>query len=264
MRKVKKKDEKQEEKRVIVVIILGIIISLIALATSLKVLIDKNRKEENKAEVQDVEKLSNIMDSIYKQLTVITNIGDYIYKDKEVKIQDVNEQIKVYSVLQNLYNDKSFEDIDEETYNRLFLTETSNIAQYKKISKDKIKKLYKKVYNRDVKSIKIDNLEDKCPNYKYDNDTYYINIWCMVESKYTFYLYDTIRDGNKVKAYVAVGKQVTKDGKTYQLVNPRNAEKKYNGINIDSNNYKEFNKYEVYFHKKGKLFYLRKISKEGD
>ena len=263
MRKVKKVDEKQDEKRVILITILGVIISLVALATSLKVLIDKNKKEDNKAEVQSVEKLTNIMDGVYKQLNTISNIADYIYTDKEVKFQNINEQIKIYSILKYLYNQNDYDDIDEETYNRLFLSETSNISQYKKITKKKIVKTYKEIYNKDIDNIKIDNMEDKCPNFKYDNDTYYLNMWCMEDTKNAVYLYDTIREGNKVKTYVAVGKQVLKEGNKYQLINPKYPDKVYKKNYIDSSNYKEFDKYEVYFHKKGNLFYLRKISKEG-
>jgi hypothetical protein len=47
-------------------------------------------------------------------------------------------------------------------------------------------------------------------------------------------------------------------------MNSKFPDKVYKKNNIDSSNYEEFNKYEVYFHKKGDLFYLRRISKEGE
>ncbi len=260
----RKPQEKIIEHRIIIIIIIGILISIISLSTSIKALKEKKVKpavkvsEKNKPIIKkDIRKI------IEEQIEVLNTIPAYVYQE-EVKISELEEKEKAYSILYTLYNKNEGKNIDEETYNRLFLNEELDITNYKYIEKEKIKEYYKYIYNKDIEDINIELDGNTCPYFMLDEDKYYYKTNCLPTEKIIYYIYYYNESQNSITIKIALGfLKLDEDNKYYlhSFINPSIKD----GRNIINDiNYEEYMKYKILLHKKKSSYYIRKIIKENE
>ena len=269
----------------VLLIIIIIVISIFSLYSAYKVNKGKNNNKDDviKEKIEEIEEV-NIPDSTrtYKTLdqgievinylyTSLDNKITSIYRD-EVNISDIEDKYKLYSILYYLYNEKKYDNILEEDYNRLYdgLYMEEKKDYYGSINFDDVSSLYKKIYNKTLDTGYEINIENYCPIYKFDANKYFFGIYdCKNENNRLInYKYKYVIGENSADVYVALGVfERDNNFKMYKYDLYKNTPLKESDtdimVDIDRNNYNEYSKYIVHFVKENGEFYastIRKVS----
>ena len=269
----------------VVLIIIIVVVSILSLYSAYNVIVSKNRENNNKIIKEKLKQDSeevNIPDStrVYKSLdksievinnlyTSLNNRVTTIYKD-EINIDDLEINYKVYSILMYLYNEKSYDDILEEDYNRLYegLYMDEKKEFYGSIDFEDVKSLYKKVYNRELDSGFEINIENYCPIFKFDNNKYYFGTYdCNnINSKLVSYKYKYVIGDNSADVYVSLGVlEHDFNFKVYKYDMYKDDIFKESDtdilLDINRKNYNEYSKYIIHFVKDNGEYYVNSVRK---
>ena len=271
----------------VLLILLVAIISVVSLYSAYNVLKDRNNNKTNeKSNIfnNDDEEIEVIDDTkIYKSLDRSIEVVNHlntslnsrvtdIYKN-EINISDVDKNNRIYSVLLYLYDEKNYDHINEEDYNRLFdgLYMEEKKEYYGSINMDDVSSLYKKVYNEELETGLEINIDNYCPIFKYDNNKYYFGTYdCEnVRSKVVNYKYKYVIGDNSADVYIALGVlEYDINFKTYKYDMYKNTYLKESDtdilLDINRNNYDEYSKYIVHFVKENGDFYVNSVRKVMD
>lgn len=270
----------------VLLIVLIIIVSIISLYSAYNVNKDKTGKDNNdeyngtdivnKGEEVQVPDTTRVYKSLDKSIAVInylyTSLDNKItdiYK-REINISDVEKNIKIYSVLLYLYNEKNFDDITEEDYNRLYegLYMEEKKDYYGTIDIDDVSALYKKIYNEELESGLEINIENYCPIFKFDNNKYYFGIYdCKnPRSKIVNYKYKYVIGDNSADVYVSLGVvEYDNNFKIYKYDMYKDIVYKESEtdilLDINKNNYNEYSRYIVHFVREKGEYYVNSVRK---
>ncbi len=220
---------------------------------------------------------------VYKSLDSSIDVINYLYASldnritdvykKEVNISEVEDTYKVYNILYYLYNERQYDSITEEEYNRLFpglyIEEIKNY--YGSITYDDANTLYKRIYNKDIETGIDYSIEGYCPSFKFDNNKYYFGIQdCKNDNvKLVNYNYKYVVTDESADVYVSLG--VLENNTNFKVYKYD----QYSGIvfqesetdilfNIDQNNYNEYTKYIVHFINTNGEYYISSIRKVAE
>ena len=247
------------EKNLILLILLILTISILAITSSIKEIREKNNHSNEEIKKEKIP--DDTIEIITRQIDLINTIPNSVYNEN-ISIKDIDQKAKEYSVLYYLYNNKNYNDIDEETYNRLFINENKDIRSYKKINEQDIIRAYKELYNKVIEITDIELDSSICPHFMKDGDNYYLNISCLPKERITYYVYNYEKKNNNIIAHIALGIYKLNETYNYSLYSYSNQEDQINEPKITNNNYIVFAKYEIVLHKNKNNYYIRKIRKE--
>ncbi len=242
--------------------------------------IDKKHVDNGIVDKVDVEDSIPDTTRVYKSLDKSIGVINYLYTSlnnkitdiykREINISDIEQNIKVYSVLLYLYNEKNYDDIMEDDYNRLYegLYMDEKKDYYGSINAEEVKSLYKKVYNENLDAGSEINIENYCPIFKYDNDKYYFGTYdCSnVRSKIVDYKYKYVIGDDSADVYLSLGVlENDYSFKVYKYDLYKDVVYKESDtdilLDINRNNYNEYSKYIVHFIKDNGEYYVNSVRK---
>lgn len=271
------------------------IISLIAIIFSVLVYFNKDEDVDNEeipviVEKQDkYQEFKDILDVINLINTDYINGLTNIYVD-EINISDIDNNRKIYSVINRLLKDEKYEIVEkpvepvveevveetEEEYEeeqQEEIEETEEIdntplySNYNKyINKDDVKRLYMKIYG-EIEDFNID-IVNVCPIVNFIEDKYYINDNCerRDDSKLLYYIDRSVKGVDTLDLYVYLG-LLKYNGSNYSIYSYNDLGSSYKDVDseiffsIDKTNYKDFTEFRLHFKKKDKRYFFDSVRK---